>query len=143
MTLQERITALTQSIGADIKTLTTLLEQKPDGVIGEIKAYAGAVVPAGYLWCDGGAVSRITHAALFAVIGTAFGAGDGVSTFNLPDTRRSVLLGTGAASGTSFAVGASGYGVLSGTIQTRVGTLGGGTESVRLAVVQFIIFAGQ
>lgn len=43
------------------------------------------VVPAGWLACDGSEVSRTDYAALFAVIGTTFGAGDGNSTFNLPN----------------------------------------------------------
>ncbi len=48
---------------------------------------------AGYLLCDGAAVSRSTYAALFAAIGTAYGVGDGSSTFNLPDLRGRVLQG--------------------------------------------------
>jgi len=43
--------------------------------------------PPGYIWEDGQAVSRSTYAALFAVIGTTYGAGDGSTTFNLPDSR--------------------------------------------------------
>jgi microcystin-dependent protein len=51
----------------------------------------------GWLRCAGAAVSRTTYADLFAVIGTAFGAGDGSTTFNLPDCRGRVLgaIGTG------------------------------------------------
>lgn len=52
---------------------------------GTIIAWSTATAPAGYLICDGSAVSRTTYAALFAVIGTAYGAGDGNSTFNLPN----------------------------------------------------------
>lgn len=44
----------------------------------------GASVPSGYLVCDGSAVSRTTYAALFSVIGTSYGVGDGSTTFNLP-----------------------------------------------------------
>lgn len=43
--------------------------------------------PTGYLYEDGSAVSRTTYAALFAVIGTTYGSGDGSTTFNLPDSR--------------------------------------------------------
>lgn len=46
-----------------------------------------ATVPSGYLLEDGSAVSRTTYAALFAVIGTTYGAGNGSTTFNLPDSR--------------------------------------------------------
>ena len=51
--------------------------------------------PAGYLYCDGRAVSRTTYAALFAAIGTAFGTGDGSTTFNLPDGREATFKGAG------------------------------------------------
>lgn len=44
-------------------------------------------IPAGYLECNGSAISRITYIALYSVIGTQFGLGDGVNTFNLPDLR--------------------------------------------------------
>lgn len=49
--------------------------------------FFGTTVPTGYLLCDGSAVSRTTYAALFAVIGTTYGAGDTTTTFNLPDMR--------------------------------------------------------
>lgn len=52
---------------------------------GVIVPFAGTTVPAGYLLCDGSAVSRMTYAALFAAIGTTYGAGDGNTTFNLPN----------------------------------------------------------
>jgi microcystin-dependent protein len=56
----------------------------PTGVVWE---YAGSTAPDGWLLCDGSAVSRTTYADLYAVIGTVFGAGDGSTTFNLPDRR--------------------------------------------------------
>lgn len=48
---------------------------------------ATASVPTGYLECNGQAVNRVTYANLFAAIGTTYGAGDGVTTFNIPDLR--------------------------------------------------------
>lgn len=54
---------------------------------GAITAYAGAVVPDGWLLCDGTAVSRSTYSGLFDAIGTAFGSGNGSTTFNLPNFR--------------------------------------------------------
>lgn len=48
-----------------------------------------------YGWLNGQAVSRTTYAALFALLGTTYGAGDGTTTFNLPDTRDNVLVGSG------------------------------------------------
>lgn len=49
--------------------------------------------PTGWLLCDGSAVSRTTYAALFAVIGTSYGTGNGTTTFNLPDLRGRVAAG--------------------------------------------------
>ena len=54
---------------------------------GAIMDFAMTAVPAGWLQCDGAAVSRTTYAELFAAIGTAWGVGDGSTTFNLPDAR--------------------------------------------------------
>lgn len=62
----------------------------------------GANLPAGgYLWQDGSAVSRTTYAALFAEIGVTYGAGDGSTTFNLPDTRGRVTAGKDDMGGTA------------------------------------------
>lgn len=55
--------------------------------VGSVIQFVGATAPAGYLLCDGSAVSRETYAKLFAVAGTTFGVGDGSTTFNLPDMR--------------------------------------------------------
>lgn len=52
----------------------------------------------GWLLCDGSEVSRTTYANLFTAIGTRYGAGDGSSTFTLPDLRGRSLLGTGLGS---------------------------------------------
>lgn len=60
---------------------------------GTILPFTGTTLPAGYLWPNGTAVSRTTYARLFAAIGTTFGAGDGSTTFNVPDTRAVVLVG--------------------------------------------------
>lgn len=51
--------------------------------------------PTGYLLCNGATVSRSTYSALFAVIGTAYGAGDGSTTFTLPDFRDRFPVGAG------------------------------------------------
>lgn len=55
--------------------------------------YAGSSAPSGWLLCYGQAVSRTTYAALFSAIGTGFGAGDGSTTFNVPDARGRVAVG--------------------------------------------------
>lgn len=68
---------------------------------GMIFDYAGSTAPTGFLFCDGAAVSRTTFARLFAVIGTTFGAGDGTTTFNLPDLRGRVVAGRDNMGGTA------------------------------------------
>ena len=68
---------------------------------GSVIPYAGASAPTGFLLCDGSAVSRTTYAALFAVVGTTYGAGDGSSTFTLPDLRGRVVAGQDDMGGAS------------------------------------------
>ena len=60
---------------------------------GTVIAFAGEQMPPGWLLCDGSAVSRDAHKALFDAIGTANGAGDGATTFNVPDYRGRFLRG--------------------------------------------------
>jgi microcystin-dependent protein len=60
---------------------------------GSITAYAGSQAPAGWLLCDGRELGRTEYPALYAAIGTTYGAGDGSSTFNLPDLRGRFLRG--------------------------------------------------
>lgn len=70
--------------------LNPTLSFKP---VGAYEIMAAPIVPAGYLYCDGRAVSRTTYAALFNVLGSRFGAGDGTTTFNLPDWRGTFMRG--------------------------------------------------
>ena len=74
---------------------------------GSVFCMAVISIPSGYLECNGAAVSRSTYSALFAVIGTAYGNGNGSSTFNLPDLRgefiRGVDRGRGVDSGRNIA----------------------------------------
>lgn len=62
---------------------------------GLISPYAGSSAPTGWLLCDGSAVSRTTYATLFGIISTTYGTGDGSSTFNVPDLRGRMAIGTG------------------------------------------------
>ena len=62
-------------------------------LVGEVAFFARSTPPSGWLKANGAAVSRTTYAALFAAIGTTFGAGDGRSTFNLPDLRGEFIRG--------------------------------------------------
>jgi microcystin-dependent protein len=65
-----------------------------------------ATAPTGFLLCDGTAVSRSTYAALYAVIGSTFGSGDGSTTFNVPNYTNRMPYGTtiGATGGSANAV---------------------------------------
>lgn len=69
--------------------------------IGEITGFGGSTAPAGWLLCAGQTVSRADYAALFAVIGTDYGEGDGSTTFALPDLRGRVPAGDDAMGGTA------------------------------------------
>lgn len=60
---------------------------------GVIQLYAGSSAPSGWLICNGQAVSRTTYAALFAVIGTTYGAGNGSTTFNVPNLVNKTVRG--------------------------------------------------
>lgn len=64
--------------------------------VGCVIPFAGAAAPTGWLLCQGQAVSRTTYAQLFSVIGTTYGSGDGSTTFNLPDMRGRVAVGSDA-----------------------------------------------
>jgi hypothetical protein len=73
---------------------------------GTVMAFASSTAPAGYIKCNGTAVSRTVYADMFAVCSTTFGAGDGSTTFNVPDLRGEFLRGwddsRGADSGRAF-----------------------------------------
>lgn len=88
---------------------------------GGMMPYGGSVPPSsGWLLCDGSAVNRTTYAALFAVCGTTYGAGDGSTTFNVPDKRGRGSIGAGTGSGL--------------TARTRGTKLGTESETAPLAV---------
>lgn len=84
---------------------TTLFAPLNVSVTGSVNMYAGSSTPTGYLPCDGTAVSRSTYSALFSAISTTWGVGDGSTTFNVPDLRGRMPMGTGT--GTKIATIAS------------------------------------
>jgi prepilin-type N-terminal cleavage/methylation domain-containing protein len=75
--------------------------------VGAVVPYAGTTVPSGWLLADGSAVLRSANSELFAIEGTNYGAGDGSTTFNLPNLQGRFPLGK-ATSGTGSALGSSG-----------------------------------
>lgn len=76
--------------------------------VGSLKHFATATLPAGWLACDGAAVSRTTYSRLFAAIGTTFGAGNGSTTFNLPNLKGRVIAGFDAGQSEFNSVGKTG-----------------------------------
>src|SRR5688572_3323423 len=74
--------------------------------IGSITTYGGPAAPTGWLICDGSTISRAAFSELFAVIGTAYGVGDGSTTFSLPNLTGRVPVGKNA--GTFATLGATG-----------------------------------
>ena len=75
---------------------------------GSITQFAGSATPAGWLICDGAAVSRATYSALFAIVGTTYGAGDGSTTFNVPNLKGRVPVGLDSAQTEFDALGETG-----------------------------------
>jgi microcystin-dependent protein len=75
---------------------------------GSVTAFAGSSAPSNWLLCDGTAVSRTTYADLFSVIGTTYGAGDGSSTFNLPNLKGRIPAGRDSSQTEFDALGESG-----------------------------------
>lgn len=68
-----------------------LLAANPGVPTGGVGYFAMSTAPAGWLKANGAAISRTTYAALFSAIGTTYGAGDGATTFNIPDARGEFL----------------------------------------------------
>lgn len=74
---------------------------------GVINMFGGSQAPSGSLLCNGAAYSRTAYPALFAVIGTTYGAGDGANTFNVPNLQGRVPVGAGAGYGLGSTGGAA------------------------------------
>ena len=105
----DAIEALQAKVGVDSSAVTSshdylIRNNTPSGVI---NMWAAATAPTGWLLCDGSAISRTTYAGLFAVLGTTYGAGNGSTTFNIPDLRTRVAVGKNGT-GTFATLGATG-----------------------------------
>ena len=104
--------------------------------VGTILPWSNSTLPSGYLNCDGTAVSRSTYSALFAIIATDYGVGDGSSTFNLPDLRDKVPLGvsgTKAVASTGGAETVSSSGSVTIASLTPAGNVGGSTGNTTIS----------
>ena len=131
--------------GTAANTMATVMEIKKDGnvdiggrtvndfmPVASILSYAGSAAPTGWLLCFGQAVSRATYAALFAIVGTTYGVGDGSTTFNLPDLRGRAVAGKDNMGGTS----ANRLTGLSGGVDGDVLGASGGLETHTLVISQ-------
>lgn len=79
----------------------TVAQTKMAIPVGSVVSFAGNTAPSGWMLCYGQAVSRSTYSTLFDSIGTSFGAGDGSTTFNIPDCRGRVDAGKDDMGGTN------------------------------------------
>ena len=93
-----------------------------------IVPWTSASVPTGFLECDGAAVSRSTYSALFAIVGTTYGSGDGSSTFNVPNLQDNVAVGKSGTKNLGSTGGAN-------TV-AAAGTVGGSTANATLSTAQ-------
>tara|TARA_B100000131_G_C17987019_1_gene560959 strand:+ start:306 stop:950 length:645 start_codon:yes stop_codon:yes gene_type:complete len=104
--------------------------------VGTILPWSNSSLPSGYLNCDGTAVSRTTYSALFAVIGTDYGVGNGSSTFNLPDLQDKVPVGVSgskAVASTGGAATVTPTGSITINALTPAGSISGSTSSHTLS----------
>jgi len=93
-----------------------------------IVPWSDSSVPSGFLECNGAAVSRSTYSALFAIVGTTYGAGDGSSTFNVPDLQDNLPVGKS----NSKALGSTG----GANTVASTGNVGGTTANATLTTPQ-------
>lgn len=101
-------------------------------VTGQIVDYAGSSAPSGWLECDGTAVSRTSYANLFTAISTTWGAGDGSTTFNLPDFRGRNRIGKGTGTLASSGVSAD--------VDTSADTLAVASNNTRWVTGMPVVF---
>ena len=93
-----------------------------------IVPWSDSSIPSGFLECNGAAVSRSTYSALFAIVGTTYGAGDGATTFNVPDLQDNVAIGKSGTKALASTGGAN-------TVQST-GNVGGSTANATLTTAQ-------
>jgi microcystin-dependent protein len=124
--------SITERVNVLIRDYNNPIAQQRLVPSGTVLPFAGTTAPIGFLLCSGQAVSRSTYSDLFAAIGTTYGAGDGSTTFNVPDLRGRVPAGKDDMGGGAAGRLTSGGSGLAGT------TLGaaGGAETQTLTTAQ-------
>ena len=93
---------------------------------GIVVPWGSASIPSGFLLCDGTAVSRSTYAALFAIISTTYGVGDGTTTFNVPDLRDKTIVGVSSSNSKALAQ------AIGANTVTPTGNIGGSVADTTL-----------
>ena len=114
---------------SDLLPLFDLLDNNTSkGYIGQIIFYSNNISPQNTLICDGSEISRDTYSELFNIIGTIYGEGDSVTTFNLPDLRDQWIIcaGTEHEAGDSVAEGLPN---ITGSITSMAANIGGAFSS--------------
>ena len=96
---------------------------------GTVIPWSDTSVPSGYLECNGQAVSRSTYAALFAVISTTYGSGNGSTTFNVPDLKNDNIVGRSNSKALASTAGAN--------AAQATGNVGGSTAAHTLTTPEF------
>ena len=99
---------------------------------GGMMMWGTASAPFGYLLCNGAAVSRSTYSALFAILGTAYGSGDGSTTFNVPDFRDRFPVGAGTTYSANSTGGSANATLVSHT-HTATSTDAGHTHNIQVS----------
>jgi len=97
---------------------------------GIVVPWGTGTAPSGFLLCNGAAVSRSTYSALFAVIGTTYGSGDGSTTFNVPDLQDRTAVGASVANSKSLAQ------TIGANTVTPTGNIGGSVAATTLTTNQ-------
>jgi microcystin-dependent protein len=87
------VDGVSSAIQTQINTANTAITNNTP--VGVVNMWVTGTAPTGWLLCQGQAVSRSTYGSLFTVLSTTYGAGDGSTTFNLPDLRGRVPMGAG------------------------------------------------
>ncbi|MGI5849663.1 MAG: phage tail protein [Christensenellales bacterium] len=95
-----------QGLESDMQSLEG--EMRKLRMTGEITLWSAAAAPGGWLICDGSAVSRSGYAALYAVIGTTYGTGNGTTTFNIPNLKGRVPAGYSSSDSSFNTLGKTG-----------------------------------
>jgi microcystin-dependent protein len=108
--VNDAVEALEAKVGVNSSAVTTSHDYliKNNTPAGVINMWATTTAPTSWLLCDGTAVSRTTYAALFAVISTTYGVGDGSTTFNVPNLKGKVPVGRDSADSSFDTMGETG-----------------------------------